>query len=165
MTISYSLRKTYLGWTLIAASERGICAISFGDDPAVLEANLCTCYPGAVMEKDTPSFATWVSAVVDFIESPTRGINVPLDLQGTDFQIQVWQALRQIACGETNTYSQLAARIGRPTAARAVARACATNNIAAVIPCHRVVGSNGSLTGYRWGVERKKSLLEREKKL
>jgi AraC family transcriptional regulator, regulatory protein of adaptative response / methylated-DNA-[protein]-cysteine methyltransferase len=165
MTISYSLRQIYLDWMLIAATESGVCAISFGDDPTALEAGLRTHYAGSIIEKDLHAFAPWVSAVVDFIESPAHGINVPLDLQGTDFQIQVWQALRQIPCGETVTYAQLAVRMGRsPTSARAVARACATNNIAAVIPCHRVVGSDGSLTGYRWGVERKKLLLEREKK-
>jgi AraC family transcriptional regulator, regulatory protein of adaptative response / methylated-DNA-[protein]-cysteine methyltransferase len=165
MTISYALRHTYLDGALIAATERGICAISFGDDVAYLETDLRSRYAGAILEKDLPAFAPWVSAVVDFIESPARGINVPLDLQGTDFQVQVWQALRQIPCGETITYTQLALRMGRsPTAARAVARACATNNIAVVIPCHRVVGSDGSLTGYRWGLERKKRLLEYEKK-
>ncbi len=163
MTISYSLRQTYLGWALIAATERGICSISFGSDAGSLEADFRSRYAGAIIVKDLPTFAPWVSSVVDFIEAPSLGINVPLDLKGTDFQIQVWQALRQIPCGETVTYAQLAGQIGRPTAARAVARACATNNIAAVIPCHRVVGSDGSLTGYRWGVERKKLLLEREK--
>jgi AraC family transcriptional regulator of adaptative response/methylated-DNA-[protein]-cysteine methyltransferase len=163
MMIFYTIKQTYLGQALIAATQRGICAISFGDDDASLEADLRARYFGVTLEKDTPALASWASVILDYLETPSQGLDLPIDLQGTNFQRTVWQALREIPCGETVTYAQLAAQLGHPNAARAVALACATNTIAAVIPCHRVIGSNGSLTGYRWGIERKKLLLEREK--
>lgn len=161
--VGYVTAPCALGWVLVAATDRGVCAIELDDTPARLRARLAARFPKAVLTAAGPDFADRLRRVVAFIEAPTvRGLDLPLDIRGTAFQHQVWTALRSIPPGQTATYVELAARLGRPSAARAVARACASNPLAVAIPCHRAVGSDGSLTGYRWGVGRKRALLERE---
>lgn len=161
-TIRYAVAKSYLGWVLVAATTRGICVIELGDPPAVMRARLRARFPKAELLENDPDFAASVRQVVAFLEAPQSGWQLPLDIQGTAFQQRVWQALRAIPAGTTTTYAELARRIGAPAAVRAVARACAVNSLAAAIPCHRVVGADGNLRGYRWGIERKRALLERE---
>lgn len=161
-TIRYGIMTCYLGWVLVAATSRGLCAIDLGDDPATLEAELRRRFEHAHLTHD-PDFADWVQQVVDFLDAPARGLSLPLDIQGTAFQQRVWAALRGIPAGSTLSYSQVAERIGAPTSVRAVAGACAANKLAVAIPCHRVVRQDGDLSGYRWGVERKRRLLAREK--
>ncbi len=161
-TIRFGVAACYLGWVLVAATSRGLCAIDLGDDLDALEAGLRTRFPHARLVHD-PDFADWVQQVVDFLDAPAKGLALPLDIQGTAFQRRVWAALREIPAGSTLSYSQVAERIGAPTAVRAVAGACAANTLAVAIPCHRVVRRNGDLSGYRWGVERKRRLLAREK--
>lgn len=161
-TIRYGMATCYLGWVLVAATPRGLCAIDLGDDPATLEAELRRRFELAHLTRD-PDFADWVQQVVDFLDAPARGLSLPLDIQGTAFQQRVWAALREIPAGSTLSYSQVAERIGAPTSVRAVAGACAANKLAVAIPCHRVVRQDGDLSGYRWGVERKRRLLAREK--
>jgi AraC family transcriptional regulator of adaptative response/methylated-DNA-[protein]-cysteine methyltransferase len=161
--ISFTTAPCSLGWVLVAATARGICTIALGDDPAALEARLRAEFPQAqVQQTSDPAFAAWVAQVVAHIEAPTQGLTLPLDIQGTAFQRRVWEALQAIPSGETATYAEVAARIGQPTAARAVAQACAANRLAVAIPCHRVVRGDGAAGGYRWGVARKHTLLERE---
>jgi AraC family transcriptional regulator of adaptative response/methylated-DNA-[protein]-cysteine methyltransferase len=162
MRIRFALAQTYLGWALVAATEQGICAIDFGASRAALEAQLHARFPEAECRSDDPEFAAWVAQVVAFVEAPKRGLDLPLDIQGTAFQRRVWAALREIPPGSTASYAEIAARIGNPKAVRAVAQACASNTLAVAVPCHRVVRSDGDLSGYRWGVERKRALLERE---
>ena len=167
--ITYALADSTLGRVLVATTERGVCLVVFGDDDADLVAEAVRRFPRALLDPASGDYADWVAAVVAAIDA--KGCNaasaaasaVPLDARGTVFQQQVWSALREIPAGETFTYAQLAAAIGRPTAMRAVAQACGANPTAVVVPCHRVIGADGSLTGYRWGVERKKALLERER--
>lgn len=161
--IRYALNETSLGWVLVAATERGVCAVEFGDGPTALEGRLRARFPRAALGKDDDRFAGWVRSVLAYLEAPGRGIDLPLDLHGTAFQRRVWAALRQIPSGETASYAQVAERIGEPKAARAVAQACAANPVVGVVPCHRVVRADGSLGGYRYGAERKRALLEREK--
>ncbi len=161
VAIRFALRESFLGWVLVAATERGICAIEFGDTPDSLINQLQSRFPHAQF-CETDTFTSWVEQVVAFVETPQRGLNLPLDIQGTAFQQRVWQMLQTIPSGTTTSYAAIAQRIGNPKAVRAVARACATNQLAVAIPCHRVVGSNGALTGYRWGVNRKRALLARE---
>lgn len=160
--ISYATAPSSLGWVLVAATGRGICAIELGDDPARLEAGLRARFPHAALAADDPTFAAWVRAAVGLVEVPRRGLDLPLDLQGTAFQRRVWAALREIPAGDTATYAEVAARIGQPGAARAVAQACAANTLAVAVPCHRVVRGDGSPGGYRWGAARKGALLARE---
>ena len=160
--IRFAIGQCSLGAILVAQSERGICAISLGDDPDVLARHLQDQFPNASLIGDDASFANLVAQVVGFIEMPALGLNLPLDVQGTAFQERVWQALRSIKPGETVSYTDIANRIGAPNAVRAVAGACAANKLAVAIPCHRVVRNDGTLSGYRWGVERKRVLLERE---
>ena len=160
--IRFALGQSVLGWMLVAATERGVCAIEIGDAPATLKDRLRALFPQAQLRAADPAFTAWVEAVAAFIEAPERGLDLPLDVQGTAFQRRVWQALRDIPAGATASYRELAERIGQPGAARAVASACAANPIAVAIPCHRVVRGDGGLGGYRWGVERKRALLERE---
>jgi AraC family transcriptional regulator of adaptative response/methylated-DNA-[protein]-cysteine methyltransferase len=162
--IRYAVAQSYLGWVLIAATAKGICAIDFGDDPEILKDRLRAKFPKAELQADDARFRTWVAQVLAFLESPRRTLELPLDIQGTAFQRRVWMALREIPPGSTASYADIAAQIGKPKAARAVAQACASNVIAVAIPCHRVVRSDGNLGGYRWGVERKLAVLDREAK-
>lgn len=160
--IRFAIARCSLGWVLAAATEKGLCAIEFGDTPQELEARLRAVFPHAERVDEDPEFAAWMQQVLVFLDTPRAGLDLPLDIQGTAFQQRVWSALRQIPPGATATYAQIAARIGSPQSARAVAQACATNPIAVAIPCHRIVRSDGSLGGYRWGTERKQKLLARE---
>jgi AraC family transcriptional regulator of adaptative response/methylated-DNA-[protein]-cysteine methyltransferase len=139
-----------------------VCAILLGDDPDALAHQLQDRFPRAELIGGDRGFEKLVARVVGFVEAPATGLDLPLDLRGTAFQHRVWQALREIPAGATVSYAEVAARIGSPKAARAVARACGANHLAVAIPCHRVVRHDGALTGYRWGVERKLALLERE---
>lgn len=162
VTITYGLAQCYLGWVIVAATDRGICAIEFGDDPKALPEQIQTGFPKARLIKADRGFKELIEKVVDFIESPKDTFQIPLDIQGTAFQQQVWESLRQIKPGETMSYTDVAERVGKPKAARAVASACASNKLAVVIPCHRVISKAGKTGGYRWGSERKKRLLESE---
>jgi len=154
--------RSSLGSVLVACSGRGISAVLLGDDPAELAAEVRRRFPDAVPAGDDPAIGALATRVVEVIESPAREIDLPLDLQGTDFQRAVWDALRAIPAGSTATYAQIAGRIGRPAAVRAVGQACGANHVAVLVPCHRVLRRDGSLSGYRWGTERKRVLLERE---
>ena len=147
---------------LVAGTKKGICRIDFGQSPADLQARLAKSFPQAELRIADPGFEAVVNQVITYIEAPATALNLPLDVQGTAFQRRVWQALRGISAGMTASYLQIANQIGRPQAARAVAQACAANHLAVAIPCHRVVRSDGQLGGYRWGLERKKALLDRE---
>lgn len=160
--IRFALGQCSLGAILVAASDRGICAISLGDEADALLRELQDRFPRASLVGADRDFEQWVAAVVGFVERPGQGLSLPLDVRGSAFQQRVWQALREIPAGTTETYAQVAARIGAPNAARAVAGACAANTLAIAIPCHRVVRSDGAISGYRWGVQRKRGLLERE---
>jgi AraC family transcriptional regulator of adaptative response/methylated-DNA-[protein]-cysteine methyltransferase len=161
--IEFAIARTSLGALLVACSERGVCAIALGDDPQALLHELQDRFPRAELVGGAAGFEALVAQVVGLIEQPGIGIELPLDLRGTAFQQRVWQALRQIPAGQTASYADIAARIGSPTSVRAVARACAANTLAVAIPCHRVIRSDGALSGYRWGVERKRELLSRER--
>lgn len=160
--IGYATSACSLGKILVAATEKGIAAISFGDDDATLLDDLVARFPRAKISPADASFKRTLEAVVDAVETPARGLNLPLDIQGTAFQCRVWEALRAIPPGATASYAEIARRIGKPTAIRAVAAACAANRIAVAIPCHRAVRANGMLAGYRWGTDRKRTLLARE---
>lgn len=160
--IRYAIAKSSLGLTLVAASEKGICAIFFGDDPEGLRKDLQATFPRAEIVGADESFEKLTAKVLAFVDDPAKDLDLPLDVRGTAFQHRVWDALRRIPLGSTMSYAGLAKEIGAPNAVRAVARACATNRIAVAIPCHRVVGSDGSLTGYRGGIERKRKLLAKE---
>jgi AraC family transcriptional regulator of adaptative response/methylated-DNA-[protein]-cysteine methyltransferase len=161
-SIRFAIGQCALGSVLVAASERGVCAIFLGDDPEVLLRNLHDGFPKARLIGADAEFESWVAKVVGFVEVPRLGLHLPLDIQGTVFQQRVWQALRDIPPGSTASYAEIAKRIGAPKAARAVAHACASNRLAVAIPCHRVVRTDGALSGYRWGIERKRALLDRE---
>lgn len=163
LAIRYAVAACSLGWLIVATTERGVCAIEFGGDPAELAARLSARFPAARVDEGGPDFVRVVEQVIAFVEAPSVGLDLPLDIIGTAFQQRVWNALRQVPPGTTVGYAELAARIGRPEAARAVAGACAANGLAVAIPCHRVVRADGQLSGYRWGVERKRALLERER--
>ena len=147
----------------MAQSTRGICAILLGDDADALVRDLQDRFPQAVLVGDDRAFEALVARVVGFVERPALGLDLPLDVRGTAFQQRVWRALAAIPAGRTATYAEVARRIGAPTSARAVAGACGANPLAVAIPCHRVVRNDGSLSGYRWGIERKKMLLGRER--
>ncbi|WP_163575211.1 bifunctional DNA-binding transcriptional regulator/O6-methylguanine-DNA methyltransferase Ada [Halomonas faecis] len=162
MEIRFALGECSLGTILVAASEKGICAISLGDDPERLLEEFQERFANAILVPGGKDFDAWVARVVGFVEAPHVGLSLPLDIRGTAFQQRVWQALTEIPVGTTISYAELAERIGSPRAVRAVASACASNTIALAIPCHRVVRSDGALSGYRWGVKRKRALLERE---
>lgn len=161
-TIRFAIGECSLGSILVAASEKGVCAIMMGDDPDALAKDLQDRFPKANLIGGDRNFERLVAKVVGFIEAPKVGLDLPLDVRGTAFQQRVWQALREIPVGSTASYSEIADRIDLPKAVRAVGQACALNAIAIAIPCHRVVRSNGNLSGYRWGVERKRALLKRE---
>lgn len=160
--IRFAIGECTLGSILVAQSAVGVCAILLGDDPEALLRDLQDRFPAARLIGGDAGFERTVAAVVGFVEAPRLGLDLPLDIRGTAFQQRVWQALRRIPPGEMVTYAEIARRIGSPGAVRAVASACAANPLAVAIPCHRVVRSDGSLSGYRWGVERKGALLARE---
>ena len=162
MTIHFAVGECSLGSILVAASDKGVCAIMMGDDPDLLTKDLQNRFPKANLIGGDRDFEATVAKVVGFVEAPKIGLNLPLDVRGTAFQQRVWQALREIPAGSTASYSEIAKRIGLPRAVRAVAQACASNAIAVAIPCHRVLRTDRNLSGYRWGVERKRALLKRE---
>ena len=167
MRIIYTIAKCSLGRLLVAATERGVCSVALGDSDADLERALLAEYPNASIDKkDTvisPSLNLWLSTVLEYLDGKTPRVDLPLDLQATAFQWRVWEELRAIPLGETRSYQEIAKAIGKPKAVRAVAGACAGNHVALVIPCHRVIREDQSLGGYRWGLERKEKLLERER--
>lgn len=160
--IRFAVAQCSLGAILVAATERGVCTIELDDDPDLLVQRLQDRFPHADLVGQDEGFEQIVALVVGLVEKPSRPVSLPLDIRGTAFQESVWQALRDIPAGSTASYTQIAATIGRPSAVRAVAQACAANPVAVAIPCHRVVRTDGSLSGYRWGVERKRALLARE---
>jgi AraC family transcriptional regulator, regulatory protein of adaptative response / methylated-DNA-[protein]-cysteine methyltransferase len=166
MHIDYVVARTSLGALLVAATDRGVCAVTLGDDAISLESALAEEYPAATRERVTApssSLGAWVAEIVAGLDAERARADVPLDLQASAFQWKVWRELQKIPFGETRTYSEIASAIGSPKAARAVASACATNRVALVVPCHRVVRRGGELGGYRWGIERKARLLEKER--
>lgn len=168
--IGWCTARSPFGWVIVGATERGLCWLSLAASEAQAEASLREEFPAATLRRD-PSLSHWVDAALksvrdgdDLVGNQSSTTNIDrLDLRGTVFQLRVWQALRQIPRGETRTYSELAREMGEPNATRAVARACALNRVAVLVPCHRVIGASGSLTGYRWGVDRKRQLLEAER--
>jgi len=162
-TIRFTTVKTGLGWALVAATERGICMTALGDERAALEAELRRRFPAALIWPADAKLTAWAEQIVRFITRPDAQPDLPLDIRGTAFQAQVWRALQKIPPGRTASYSEIAAALGRPSAIRAVAQACANNKLAVLVPCHRVVRSDGDLAGYRWGIERKRALIARER--
>ncbi len=160
--VRYAVADCSLGKLLVAATDRGVCAVRLGDDVAGLEQELFEEFAKADVRRDDVALADGLEAVLTHLKGQAPHLDLPLDVQATAFQKRVWQALQEIPYGETRSYGEVAASIGQPSAVRAVARACATNPVALVVPCHRVVRSDGSLSGYRWGVERKQKLLEQE---
>jgi len=164
VTIRYSISNTSVGRVLVATTDRGVCAVELGASDADVERALRADFPNATIECDEGTHRAWVRGVLDRVRHPRRDHtdDLPLDIGGTAFQQRVWKALREIPAGERRSYRDVAASIGRPGATRAVARACATNRLAVVVPCHRVVREDGSLAGYKWGVTRKRRLLENE---
>ncbi len=162
LVIRFALGESSLGSVLVAATERGVCCVLLGDDRDELTRDLAARFPHAERSGDEPELESMLARVIALVEMPAVAPELPLDIRGTAFQERVWRALSAIPAGETRTYSEVARDIGAPGAARAVASACAANALAVAIPCHRVVRTDGSLSGYRWGVERKRALLARE---
>jgi AraC family transcriptional regulator of adaptative response/methylated-DNA-[protein]-cysteine methyltransferase len=162
--IRFAIGECSLGSVLVAASGKGVCAILLGDDPEILLTDLQDQFPRARLVGGDKEFERLAAGVISFVEAPRGGLDLPLDIQGTAFQHRVWEALRRIPAGATASYTEIAAAIGAPKSVRAVARACASNHLAVAIPCHRVVRTDGSLSGYRWGIERKRALLAKEAK-
>lgn len=162
--IHFAIAESSLGALLVAATERGICAILMGDEPQTLIDDLEARFSGATLTGARPQFDSLVATVVGLVEHPEENLSLSLDIRGTVFQQRVWSALRKIPSGQTLSYAELAARIGSPKSVRAVARACSANPLAIAVPCHRIVRRDGGLSGYRWGVERKRELLERERR-
>lgn len=162
--IAYAIADSPLGRVLVATTDRGVCAVEIGRANEDVEQALRADFPNAVIARDDDAHHTWVRAVLDRVRHPAsaKSNRIPLDVSGSAFQMKVWTALQQIPAGERRTYSDVAASIGQPTAARAVARACAANRLAVVIPCHRVVRGDGALAGYKWGADRKATLLDEE---
>jgi AraC family transcriptional regulator, regulatory protein of adaptative response / methylated-DNA-[protein]-cysteine methyltransferase len=161
-SIRFAVGECSLGSILVGATEKGVCAILLGDDPEALMRDLQDRFPRARLSGGDAEFERWVAQVVGLVETPRLGLDLPLDVRGTAFQQRVWRALSEIPAGSTASYADIARKIGAPDAVRAVAQACAANPLAVAIPCHRVVRSDGALSGYRWGIERKQALLERE---
>ncbi|ESQ75169.1 bifunctional DNA-binding transcriptional regulator/O6-methylguanine-DNA methyltransferase Ada [Asticcacaulis sp. AC402] len=161
--VRFAIGQSRLGAVLVAQSDKGIVAISLGDDPDTLVRELQDRFPRARLTGDDADFNARIAQVIGFVEAPQTGLDLPLDIRGTAFQQRVWQALRAIPAGKTLSYAELARAIGSPAAVRAVAGACAANTLAVAVPCHRIVRTDGALSGYRWGVERKRDLLERER--
>lgn len=162
--IRFAVEPCSLGLIIVAATGKGICTIEFGDETQTLIDRLHSHFPKAQFSPADAVFQRWSGEILAYLDQPQGTLKLPLDIQGTIFQRRVWQALQNIPAGQTVSYTELATRIGQPKAFRAVAHACASNHIAAAIPCHRVVGKNGDLSGYRWGIARKAELLRREKK-
>ena len=162
-TIRFAIAECSLGSILVASSEKGVCAILMGDDPEALARDLQDQFPKANLIGGDDRYEKLVAKVVGFIEAPRIGLDLPLDIRGTAFQQRVWKELQRIPAGKTVCYSEVANRIGFPNSARAVAQACGANALAVAIPCHRVVRNNGDISGYRWGVDRKRALLARER--
>ncbi len=160
--IRFGVGQCSLGAILVAATAKGVCAILLGDDPEALLHDLQDRFPKAQLNGGDREFEQSMARVIGLIEAPGQGLDLPLDVRGTAFQQRVWEALRAIPPGSTASYAEIAGRIGAPKAVRAVAQACAANSLAVAIPCHRVVKSDGALSGYRWGVERKRKLIDRE---
>lgn len=160
--ISYTIVPCELGFLLVGATERGICAVRLGDTPEALERDLTAEFASARLERNDSGMREWVEALLEYLRGEHPSLDLPLDVRATAFQRRVWEELRTIPYGETRSYGQIAAAIGQPTAARAVAQACAHNPVALVIPCHRVVREDGHLGGYRWGTARKQRLLVQE---
>ena len=163
--IAYGFGTSTLGLVLVAATDKGICAILLGEDKAALASDLKQRFAAATLVTASKSIDALVQSAIEKVEAPSSAVQLPLDLRGTVFQHRVWQALLEIPAGETRSYGEIARRIGAERSVRAVAGACAANAIAVAVPCHRVVGSDGAITGYRWGKERKRLLLEREREL
>lgn len=161
-SIRFAVAECSLGFILVAATEKGVCAILLGDEPGPLVRDLEDRFPKARLIGGDKDFEHLVAKVVGFVEAPALGLDLPLDVRGTAFQRRVWQALREIPSGSTASYTDIAERIGAPNAVRAVAHACASNAIAVAIPCHRVLRNDGTVSGYRWGANRKRALLDRE---
>jgi AraC family transcriptional regulator, regulatory protein of adaptative response / methylated-DNA-[protein]-cysteine methyltransferase len=161
-TISWATGESHLGCVLVAGTARGICAILIGDVAHELVVDLQQRFPRATLLPADAEIAAWVEQVIAYVDQPGNGLGLPLDIRGTAFQRQVWEVLQTIPAGETLTYTEVAQRLGRPKAVRAVASACASNRLAVAVPCHRVVASDGGLAGYRWGIARKRALLARE---
>ena len=164
MKINYTITDCNLGKLLVARTEKGVCAVTFGDDSKTLIANLFNEYSNAEITENNSSLKDYIEAILANLKGTNKTLDLPTDLQATAFQMRVWDILRKIPYGETVSYQQVAERLGNVKAVRAVATACASNRVALVIPCHRVVRSNGKLSGYRWGIERKIQLLESEAK-
>jgi AraC family transcriptional regulator, regulatory protein of adaptative response / methylated-DNA-[protein]-cysteine methyltransferase len=165
MAMTYTIVDSPVGRLMVAGTDKGICAVKLGDRDAHLEQDLRREYPEAAIARDQSAFAAWVRTLVGHLEGRRPDLNLPLDVQATSFQWTVWRYLQSIPYGETRSYADVARAIGNPAAVRAVARACATNPVCVVIPCHRVVGKDGSVTGYRWGVARKQRLLNLESRI
>jgi len=163
MKIDFTVTDCDLGKLLVARTAKGVCAVAFGDDEKTLSENLSKEYPNAEISLNETNLKDFVEAILGNLRGTNKTLDLPLDLQATAFQMRVWETLRKIPYGETVSYQEIAEKLGNAKAVRAVARACAKNRVALVIPCHRVVKSNGELSGYRWGVERKKTILEKEK--
>ncbi len=161
-SIRFGVGQCALGSILVAASDKGICAILLGDDPDALTRELQDRFPKAALIGGDAVFERWMARVVGFVEAPQLGFDLPLDIRGTAFQQRVWRALSEVPVGSTTSYAEIARKVGAPKAVRAVAQACAANALAVAIPCHRVVRTDGALSGYRWGVDRKRALLARE---
>lgn len=161
--IRSAMARSPLGWLMVAASAKGICMIEFGANRRALEQTLRQRFSEAELEAGDEDLDSWLQRIVDYLRMPEGSLDLPLEVQGTAFQQQVWQLLQTIPAGQTVTYAEVAERIGRPQAVRAVAGAIASNKLAVAIPCHRVIGSDGKLHGYRWGLERKQQLLQKER--
>lgn len=160
--IRFAIAPCPLGHLLVAATDRGVCRVALGDAPQALAADLRRASGAATLRQDDETLGAWIATLLDYLRGTRPHLDLPLDVQATAFQCQVWQALRDIPYGTTQTYQQVAQRIGRPAAVRAVAGACAANPAALIIPCHRIVRADGGLGGYRWGIERKRALLALE---
>lgn len=165
MSVRYAIVDSFAGRVLVAATDRGVCAVHLGDDDASLESGLQAQFPSAEVCRDDGEVRRWAEQVAGLLEATERPADLPLDIQATAFQRAVWEALRNIPHGESRTYGEVAAAIGKPSAVRAVANACASNPVAIVVPCHRVVPASGGSGGYRWGAERKAAMLKHEREL
>lgn len=165
MRISYTIAESRPGWLLLASTDRGICSVMLGDEKQKLIDSLRLEFPRAEIGRDDLSLQSQVKTLVDSLTGQSPCVDLPLDVRGTAFQLRVWEELRRVPRGQTVSYGELAVRIGKPSATRAVAHACASNPVAIITPCHRVIRKDGHLGGYRWGIERKRKILEAENRL